>query len=167
MALQFEQLPARNGNGNHNNGSRNGNGPDYGPALPYTPVPFAGVIQKTDLPMEWRAATLPRPPTVSRAASPTAKSDEWQRRFFLKRRSGLVSTADEFARCRQRPESTQWPASRCETRLALFTEPKPRNKPRPYSTGCTAPPWHWTRPRKSPTEPCIGRWSKKSTIRRS
>ena len=47
--------------------------PDYGPALPYTPVPFAGVIQKTDLPMEWRAATLPRPPTVSRAASPTAK----------------------------------------------------------------------------------------------
>ena len=52
--------------------SRNGNGPDYGTALPYTPVPFTGVIQKTDLPMEWRAATLPRPPTVSRAGSPTA-----------------------------------------------------------------------------------------------
>ena len=72
MALQFEQLPARNGNGPRPRESR------YGPALPYTPVPFAGVIQKTDLPMEWRAATLPRPPTVSRVASPNSKPDEWQ-----------------------------------------------------------------------------------------
>ena len=117
-----------------------------------TPVPFAGVIQKTDLPMEWRAATLPRPPTGSRAASPTARPINGSGTFSLNDEVDLFQLLMSLHDAGSDLNPLSGPHPDVKRALLYLQSQSTGSRPRPYSTGCTAHRWHWTRPRKSPTE---------------